>query len=356
MLKSAKSNAIVHLAMVMWNYAKGYRRTVVVYVLLAIGAVCADLCLPLVIGKLMNAVQSLRGEALMTQAFWLCLAYVGIGFVFEVLHRPSRILEVGVAFRVKKAMQSDLFRKVTKLPMRWQRDNHSGDIIDQVARATESMKYATESGFEVIHVITRVIGSIIALVYLMWAAGFAVIVSGSAAVAVILLIDKYLVAQYEVLNKRFNKIAASIQDYLTNVGTVISLRLEERVSNEVDQRTDRLHKEVVRNAMTNEFKWFSASRFVQLTQISVLYGYLYVMEGADTAIEFGTVFTLWRYLTLVGESFYHFTWKYGELVMLNTRVRAVEHIDESYQKLVTDEPDLLLPQGWETLEIRNLSF
>lgn len=356
MKKTMQRNAIAHLATVMWRNAEGCRGWVVLYAVMAALAVLAGLVCPLVIAKLMNAVQTLSGDALVERSEWLLGLYVLLGLLFWALHGPARVIETTVAFTVKRAFQTRLFRKVTALPMSWHRDHHSGETIDQVAKASQALGDFTECGFEVIHLLTRFAGAIAVLTWLMPPAGLAVLIVGGLAVFAIVLFDRRLIIQYTALNKRFNEVAAAIQDYLTNVATVISLRLEKRVTGEIDERTGKILPLYKRNSITNELKWFTTSRFVDLTQAGILLAYIILAVKTGKLIEVGTMYALSEYLRSIGDSFFQFTARYGDLVVKSTRVHGVDHIEEAFDREVRASEAAQLPKGWHTLRIEGLRF
>lgn len=356
MFRNAQNNAIVHLAMVMWRNAIGNRGKIVLYVSLACIAILIELCVPYVIAQVLNAVQTLSGEELLERVALLMGVYVALGILIWAFHGPSRVIEMITAFVVKRSLQTGLFRRVNLMPTSWHQEHHSGETIDQIAKATQALDEFTNGGFEVIHLLTRFVGATIVLTWIMPSAGLAVLVSGTAAIFVIVLFDRKLIAQYHKLNKRFNEVAATVQDYLTNVATIISLRLEGRVTSEVDKQMGEilpLHKN---NAVFNELKWFSTNLIVDVTLASVIFAYVFLKVRAGEVIEIGTMYALTEYLRAIGISFFQFTGKYGDLVVKSTRVHATDHIYESFlREGKTSEPGGL-PKDWKVTRIRGLSY
>lgn len=356
MFHRMKNNPVVNLLRVMWLNARGKRGWMVAYMLFASLAIVVDLSRPLIIAELMNAVQFLRGEELIERATFLLALFVGLGVLFWLLHGPSRFVETVMAYVIKSRHQSKLFRKITELPTKWHRDNHSGELIDQNAKGAQALGEFSESSFEVIHVVTMFIGATVMLTYVMPVAGIAVIISVILAMTVVLLFDRVLIGRYEALNKRFNEVAAAIQDYLTNVSTVKSLRLEERVSEEVAERMDRVLPVVAKTSLWNESKWFSASLMVNLTRAAIILTYIVVMVRSGKVIEVGTMYALVEYLNKVADAFFQFTWKYGDIVVKNTRVTATNHIEEAHEGDVRAQLGVGLPANWQTITIEHLHY
>lgn len=351
-----KRNALVNLTIVMWRHAKGCRIRVALYAILACSAILVSLSMPLIIARFMNAAQQLEGEALIAEASYLMGIFLLTQVIFWLLHGPSRIIETVVAFHIRQASQTSLFGKAAALPMRWHNAHHSGETIDQVARASQALHEFTGGSFEVIHLLTRFIGAVGLLCWIMPQAGLAVVVIGILAMMTIILFDRKLAIQYTLLNKRFNEIAAAIQDYLSNIVTIKSLRLEQRVTDEVHERTGRILPLYKKNVVLNELKWFTSGSFVEITRGGVMLAYVVVMVKSGELIEVGTLYALYEYLRSVGDSFSQFTHKYGNLVVMNSRIEAIEHIEVSFEHEVRQLDQAVLPTDWQTVSIQNLHF
>jgi ATP-binding cassette subfamily B protein len=257
-------------------------------------------------------------------------------------------METTVAFHIKRAFQVSLMEKVTALPVRWHRDHHSGQTIDQVSKGVTALGEFSEGGFELLHLAARFVGSIALLTWLMPVAGLSMIAVTAITALVVVLFDRALVPQYEGLNLAYNRVAAAVQDYLTNISTVISLRLESRVVKEVRTRIQGTYPLYRKNIVLNEWKWFTTARLVDFSQA----GLLLVLILSHKA-NVGTVYAVFEYLRNLGDVFYQFTWKYGSIVEQSARVRGVEHIEQAYQ---TVQAEASLPEDWSELLIKDLSF
>jgi ABC-type multidrug transport system fused ATPase/permease subunit len=303
--------------------------------------------------QLMNSLQALSGAVLAAEAKRLLLEYVLLGFLFWFLHGPSRVMEVAIAFKVKHAFQDRMMKRVTSLPMSWHKDNHSGSIIDGIARGVYALGEFCEGGLELLQMVTRFLGAIALLTWFAPGIGLGMLGIAVLVALVISAFDRYLVPQYEKLNVAYTRVAAAIQDYLTNIGTVLSLRLERRVVAEISKRTMANYDHYRGNNTVNEFKWFCTSRLIDVAQAGFL---LYLIVSVPNGAEVGNVYAVSEYLKMLGEVFITFTWKYGRVVSQGTRVRGVKYIDEDFERLVGRSATAKLPPDWKELEIRNLRF
>lgn len=214
----------------MWRHSEGHRRGLVLYLTLSVAAISVQLLTPLVMAQVMNNLQVLSGAELASQTRNLLAQYVALGFLFWLLHGPSRLLETAIAFKVKHAFQDWMMQRVTALPASWHKEHHSGSIIDGIARAVFALGEFCEGGFELLGMVTRFAGSIALLCWFAPVIGAGMTVVAIFVGAVITLFDRRLVPKYDQLNVAYTKVAAAIQDYLTNIATVSSLRLEQRVA------------------------------------------------------------------------------------------------------------------------------
>ncbi|MBX3166707.1 MAG: ABC transporter ATP-binding protein [Candidatus Eremiobacteraeota bacterium] len=333
------------LCRALWRHASGYRRTVLLYTTMSLLAVLVQLAAPLLMAQLMN---SLSQPGIESRAGGLLGLYALTGVIFWCLHGPSRVLETTVAFHIKRAFQASLMEKVTALPVRWHRDHHSGQTIDQVSKGVTALGEFAEGGFELLHLLARFVGSVALLSWLMPLAGLTMIAVTGLTALVVVLFDKKLVPQYEGLNLAYNRVAAAVQDYLTNISTVISLRLEGRVVREVRSRIQAIYPLYRKNTVLNEWKWFTTSRLVDFSQVGLL---LVLILSHQTKV--GTLYAVSEYLRNLGDVFYQFTWKYGVIVMQSARVRGVEHIEQAYQTVAVEAS---LPEDWREILIKDLSF
>jgi ATP-binding cassette subfamily B protein len=340
----------------LWKYSAGQHARVILYIAMSATATCVELCVPIPIANLLDSFQTLKGAALLHEVFVSMGIFAFLEIIFWSLHGPSRVMEMNTAFKVRTSYQDVLFRKVTLLPVRWHKDHHSGETIDQLRKATDALKYFSESVFEVVQLTTRFFGSLFILAYFMPFAGLIVLGISVIVVTLVVLFDRILVRQYRTINKRNNEVAASIQDYLGNISTVVSLRLEERVSKEVLSRTEQIFPLSKDNVRLNETKWFITSLFVRFTHVGVLLGYCLIKIHLGQTLLVGTFFALYRYMGQIGDSFYGVTFKYSHLLTQSTAIEGVKHIENSFELEARERPEDRLPAGWKKIEVNELTF
>jgi ABC-type bacteriocin/lantibiotic exporter with double-glycine peptidase domain len=105
-----------------------------------------------------------------------------------------------------------------------------------------------------------------------------------------------------------------------------------------------------------EAKWFCSSILVDLMRITVLFWFVWVAVSSGKTVELGTLVALNEYLTSLSYSFFDFTWKWNDLVIKATRLRAIEQIEEDHKQLVGTPSATKLPKLWQALRFEGLSF
>lgn len=345
---------ILHLLRAFWVHSRAYRKRVVLYIVLSFVSIFAQLAAPLLMASLMNSLSTMHGAQLESQAWQKLLLYAGCGVLFWALHGPSRVMEMTIAFHIRRIFQVSLMSEITELPTRWHQDHHSGETIDQVSRAVQALGEFAERGFELLHLVSRFLGSLVLLTWLMPSAGVVMFMATLGVAFIIIAFDRILVPQYEEINRGYNRVASAVQDYLTNISTVISLRLESRVTREVADRLMGLFDIHRKNIVLNEWKWFTTARVVDFSQAGLLL-YLIVSEArSGRAVQVGTVYAVSEYLRNLGDTFYNFAWKYGTVVVQSARVRGVDHIERAYEQFLRRHGAQELPAQWHALEVTDL--
>lgn len=161
--------------------------------------------------------------------------------------------------------------------------------------------------------------------------------------------------QYKEINSYGNKAAAKIYDYVSNIITIITLRLKPTVKKEIDNSLMASYKTEKKNVVLNEIKWWGASTSITSMIVIVLSIRAYTEYNSTGLIKIGTLFILYSYLQQVGQTFYRFAALYGDIVRYSASIENAKSIDEAYEK-VGIESNENLSKDWREISIKNLSF
>ncbi len=354
-------NPIAYLVLKGWQYAGNQRPWMLVYGLLFLCAQSISLCDPYIIGKLINSVQvdASSGNASKAQLLYDVYPYLWLYFAVKVgfwmCHGPGRVIERIVAFHIKANYKSELFSFVNQLPLQWHREHHSGESIDKINRATAALSEFFASSVDVCYAVFTLIGVEIILFRLMPVAGWFALGTTLVALGIIIIFDNVLYEQYDVLNKSENSIASAIHDYVTNVISVITLRLEKRVLLETKRRIDLPLPVVRENVSINELKWCVTTLLVALMAVIVMSWYIHESTTGQVILG-GTFFMLFDYLRRIGDSFYGFASIYGSVVRKAADVYSAESLHKAFGALKKHSQKASLPADWERVSVKSLFF
>lgn len=356
------NNSILNLFRYTWKYSKGRRHWVVIFIALSLVGNSIWLFEPIVIGRVFNSIQfSASDPALLAHIVKNLSLLIVIVIASWIFHGTSRIIEQLNAFFVRKNYRANMIEKVMSLPAEWHIAHHSGDTIDKIDKASENLFNFSSEIFVIASNTVNLIGSVIILLFFdlkscLMAAGISSII-----VFIISKFDKYIKQNYDALFKLENNLAAGIYDYISNIITVITLKLGKRALREIDYREMKALPVFKKNKIIEENKWFLTGLTISVMTFASLSLNVYYSYKFTGVILIGTLFMLYKYLQTVGGVFYSFAWKYGEILRQDTAVRAAEIIAEDYAKLISAPAlkkmkTVSLPKNWKTLKIVNLSF
>lgn len=350
------TNPISNLFRHLWKYSKGNRGKVVLFILLELAGNIIKLGEPLAVSYAFNSVQFGSSDPNLLKHIILSLAIlVAIILVYWALHGTSRVMEISNAFYVRKRYKEDMLNKVLSLPLGWHKRHHSGEIIDKVSKSSEALFSFSGSTFLINISTVRIFGSLIAIfIFDKWAAVIAAIVT-IMAITIVWRFDVYLRKTYLEIYKAENYLASAIHDYITNIFSIITLRLKDRVRREVSDRGLVAFPVFRKQTVVNEFKWFSIGFFTTLMTVVVLSLNAYISFHTKGVIVIGTLFALYTYLHGIGNVFANFAMQYGQMIQNDAALRSAFLINEAYEGVSHGESEPL-PENWQELEIKNLEF
>lgn len=349
------NNPIIHLLKLVWKYSPS-KKLLVFFVLLSALANVISLLSPLVVGWVFNTAQfdSADPNVFLKVLGGLSLIVL-ISLVFWALHGPSRILEKKHAFLVELNFRQEMFDKVLELPAGWHKEHHSGDTIDKIKKASKNLFDFSSELFFLVGGVVTLLGSVIILGFFdpkSLIAAFVVMILGF---STIVFFDKKLVKGYKKVFEGENYIASAIHDYVSNILTVITLRLKRKASSEVRNRSMRPFKTYLKNSKINEWKWFLINFYIAIGTALILIANAYYSYKSTGLIVIGSLFILYKYLEGIGSTFYTFAWKWGETVSQAEATNQVREIESTY-KNISAKKKYILPQGWKTIQIKKLEF
>jgi ABC-type multidrug transport system fused ATPase/permease subunit len=353
---TAKSNPIVFLTRKFWQFSKGNRLQVYLFFLMFLVAYIVNFVEPLIVGWILNTVQE---QGISLENIWylafIASLFIIVRVIFWIFHGPARVLQRKNAFMVRANYKQHLISGILKLAPTWHSSHHSGDTIDKIEKGTVAMYEYSGMVHEVIETTIRFVSSYLALAYFNLHSSYIVLFFVAITITIIVKFDKKIIPQYREINQKENSISSKIFDVISNITTVIILRIEYMMKKAIWKKILLPYEIYKKNIKINELKWAIVSILTSFMVFAVLISYFVQIIASKGTIAIGTVFILYTYVERINGLFYRFAFRYGEIVRRYASVNNSEEIAAFFKR---KKPVKRLPKSysWNKLEIKNLSF
>ena len=333
--KEKKRNPLWNLFKEEWKHLGSRRKNFVGYMSMFFIAGIISLMSPLVVGYIFNSIQqTISSDSELRKLIFMIFMLLALQIGFWIFHGTGRIFEQITGFYVHRNYTNDKISKVLELPIRWHKDNHSGDTIDKINRGRGSLEeFSKGRTYEVLNAFLRIFGSLIILFFIDKRIALFAFVFSIGVILFSVSMDKVLVKYYKAMNKFSNKLASSVYDYLGNIFTVITLRLKKTVSKEIDMRLMASLNVEKKALIIEEAKWAIISIVITLMTVLALSYKAYTSYHTTGIILIGTLYMVYGYLNRVGETFYQIAWMYSNMVRSNAKIEGAYPIDEEFDKI-----------------------
>lgn len=340
----------------MWRYSQGQHHKVIIFIILSLLGNSIWLAESFIVAKIFNIIQA---QGVSQENLWTIIGLAAVvafaTLIGWTLHGPSRVIEISNAFIVRNQYKSYLLQGTLDLPISWHTDHHSGDTIDKIEKGTSNLyKFASEV-FVWTRLITALIASFAVLIYFNWSSSIIVAVLVAITLSIIGRFDKKLLPIYDAVNEASNTVSAKVYDAISNVTTVIILRIEKLVLKTLETVMHKPYALDRRSNIITELKWFTTSFLASLMVFFVLATYFYQQVHSGAAIALGSIYLLYSYATRVTNVFYDIAWQYGETLQRAAAVRNAELIAQEFQALPKIR-EKHLGARWKSLDIQSLVF
>jgi ATP-binding cassette subfamily B protein len=348
-------NPYVSMMRTAWTYAKDERRQYArIYTMFSISNLF-DAVNPIIWGWFINELQR-KGSAILESTWKYALAYLVLWLLDWIFHGMARVQERQLAFNLSQNFLQELYHKALHLPTRWHQDNHSGSTINRMKKAYDALKEFFENGFMYFHTIMKFMFSLAAMIYFAPVFGILAVVMGIFILWVINRFDRPFIAAHRETNEREHVVASTLFDSLSNIITVITLRLEGRMEKGLLKKIREVFPPFKRKVIVNEWKWFTVDFFISVIYVSILVGYVYQNYVPGEMFLIGGLVTLMSYVQRFTSVFHNFAWQYNQIVQYNTDVQTAFNIAEAYEQQHLPENTFELRPGWKKMEIHQLNF
>ncbi|MCK8491820.1 ABC transporter ATP-binding protein/permease [Spirosoma sp. RP8] len=348
-------NPYLALMRTAWQYARHEKRQyILVYVLFIFANIIVALH-PLLFGWFIESVQR-EGNDVVNTAFVYAGGVLALKVLEWAFHGPARVLERRLAFNLSRNFLDELYHQTLHLPVSWHKDHHSGATINRIRKAYDALKLFFQDGFVYLHAIFKFLFSFGAMLYFSPVFGVIGVALGALTVYVILRFDRPFIKALNETNEREHAASSTLFDSLSNIVTVITLRLEKRIEESFSQKISAIFPPFMRQVTINEWKWFVASILITLIYVVMATGYVYQHYTPGQIFYVGGLVTLLGYVNQFTSVFNDVAYQYTQIVQFNTDVQTVRSISEAYAQYKQSDSQALLPENWQTITLSNLNF
>lgn len=297
-----------------------------------------------------NGVTSTNFSYLMMLLSFLFLKELG----FWAFHGVGRVIERMIAFNAENNYRKFLLKGVVNLSLGWHTEKDSGDLIDRINKATNSLFEFGQTIYNIVMIIVKLLGTCIVLLWFSPVIAISVLLFVLCSFIILFSFDRYLVPQYRGLNEFSNKASAALFDALSNISSVKILHIENPIVKGVMERFWAPKKLFRDNADLNEWKWFTGNMLVQIMGVVPVAYFIYDSLESGKVIDAGDVSTLYLYLTSLIWIFFTFGDLYEKFAIYANRVLNAEPLEVSIENNNKPNRKTILP--WQELKIAQTSF
>lgn len=349
------ANPYISLMRTAWHFARHEKKRYVITYTLFVLAAGTFATFPLLYGWFINKIQK-DGLDHLHYAWLYGGAYLLMKLIEWAFHGPARVLERKLAFNLSRNFLQELYHQTLHLPVRWHQDHHSGATINRIRKAYEALKEFFQNGFMYMYAISKFSFSFIAMVVFSPLFGAIGVAMGVVTVLIIFRFDKPFIRALEETNEKEHVVSSTLFDSLSNIITVITLRLEKRMESSLMKKVMDVFPPFLRNVKINEWKWFVADMMVAGIYVITLVGYVYQHWVPGEVFMVGSLVALLGFVNQFTSVFHDVAWQYTQIVQFNTDVQTARSIADAYREKHLPDEVHPLPADWREISISGLNF
>jgi len=336
-----------------WHYAGKERWKIIVYIICHVCSTTGELLQPYAFAQVFNVLQRNEADLLVQVLQWI--GVYGLGFlIFEVFHRIARFMERRVAFRSRQRFTTDMYTRLYHLPMKWHTDYHSGNIINRVMIAGAGLSEFGQRQYNYINKFVRFWGPLVILYGISYEISLIAVGLLLLTTLVIVRFDAILVPIVRAQNEVLHQFSATFFDYVSNIKTILTLRLGSQTERELDHKFGKFYPELTGELMWNQTKCFVVSLCILLLEAGIMLYYIWRQQQLRMPIMIGTVAAIFQYLRQLSDAYGWFAGHYYDIVRWKTDFQTVQPILEAYEEHHTPDEGKLA--AWNCIQIAQLNF
>jgi ATP-binding cassette subfamily B protein len=335
----------------MWRHAAGAQLKLGLTWFMLAGAALMELASPWLGAQALNELQKNGTQGMSTAAYY-GVAILAAAVITWSLHGPGRVGERKIALVVRKNFTNALYAKLMRLPLAWHDCHHSGEVQQRISQASLALHSFTQSQFQYIKATVHFLGAAVAITLFSPTLGLIAVVGYSLVGMVMVRFDVALMRLAKEENTAERKYQSKLLDFLGNISTVMSFRMQDSSRRLVDERLGKVFVPARKSITLIEVKWCIADLFsVALTW--GLVGAAVWMSSRDGAILLGGIFLVHQYAQQARTVVLALADKFQAVARARTDLASAEAI-----WLAADQPESgsPIPKDWQRIGVSGLCY
>lgn len=336
----------------LWRHAAGARLKVVLIGLMLTGAALLELVAPWLAAQAINALQQNQSGALLHAGGYVG-AILAASLLAWALHGPGRIGERTVALRIRQQFTDALYAKLMRLPMSWHDRHHSGDVQQRIGQSSMALYNFAQSQFTYLKSAVHFIGAAVALVLFSPLLG-SLALAGYIGVGYLMhRFDGALMRLATAENAAERRYQAKMLDFLGNVSTVFSLRMQQGSRQLVNQRLADVFVPLRKSIVLVEAKWCAADLLSLVLTWGLVVAAAWPSEQSGGVVLLGSVFLVHQYAQQARGVVLSAADKFQSFARTRTDVASADAILNAADMPAAGEP---VHAGWQKLAVKGLCY
>ena len=309
---------------------------------------------PLAFSMVINTLQNQNEQMFCHVTGWL-VAYVFCFYIFEICHRLARGIEITVAYHSKKKFVLDTYLVLQSLPLGWHINHHSGNVVSRVNKASDAFLNFGQSFYIYITELVNFITSAVILWLISPVISIVSILTGVLLIFITGIFYKKTVPEYQKLNEGFHEIAGIVQDGISNISTIIILRLGKCVYKDIEKQFDANFCHAKTENRYTQFKCHFNSLLEIALNVGLIFFYIFSAAKSGEVIMLGFVTAIFQYLSKIMQSFWFYATEYEGCIHWRADIEAVDKIFTDVGDISDTEKELIQPD-WKSIEVNTSDF
>ena len=310
------------------------------------------LMIPIVIGMAINLLQS-DIERFKEIWYWYFIGANALNYISWLVQFPSITTQSKLALKASNNFKNAIFDKLNRLPLKWHKERHSGDISSRVEKATDALFSFSESTFIYLDTFIGLLFAFVTIMYFDWQLSLILLTAICLSFFIINYYDKKIIPLKLKVNEKKHRASSVFIDYISNISTVLTLHLTKRAKDHVEKKLNKILNTYDKQVITGEKKWLIFSNFLTTIIYIVFFGYIW--KNINNQLLIGNIFILYQYLRTLEFRLYDVGWQMNQLMHYSIDLKSIDII-ENAEILGEQECLVLAKNSLESLEIKNLCF